>query len=81
MKELLYQLEGHAAGTKEHAGILKAVIEHLRPHNDSEQQKDLPLLMKAIGPEDSASAAVSFKRTKKFAPTRCVISWFIMPYI
>lgn len=30
--------------------------------------------MKAIGPEDSASAAVSFKRTKKFAPTRYVIS-------
>jgi len=49
-------------------------MEHLRPHNDSEEQKDLPLLTKAIGEEASAEAAASFKMTKKFAPTRFVFS-------
>jgi len=49
---------------------MKAVIDHLKPHNDSEEQKDLPLLQKAIGEDAASEAATSFKRTKKFVPTR-----------
>ena len=45
-------------------------MDHLRPHNDSEEQKDLPMLEKAIGIHDSKEAAASFTRTKKFVPTR-----------
>jgi hypothetical protein len=50
-------------------------MEYLQPHNDSEEQKDLPLLTKAIGEEASAEAAATFKRTKRFAPTRFVFSF------
>ncbi|KAF8960821.1 HHE domain-containing protein [Flammula alnicola] len=70
VKELLYQLESIAPGSQEHASLLKSVMERLRPHNDSEEKTDLPLLMKALSAEDSAHAVTSFKRTKKFAPTR-----------
>ncbi|KAF8191292.1 HHE domain-containing protein [Pholiota molesta] len=70
VKELLYDLESYETGTEEHAALLKSIMESLRPHNDSEEKTDLPLLMKAIGDEASFSAAQRFKRTKKFAPTR-----------
>ncbi|KAF9556871.1 hypothetical protein CPC08DRAFT_764939 [Agrocybe pediades] len=70
VKELLYQIESVKVGTEEHASILKAVVDHLKPHNDSEEQKDLPALQKAIGNDAAAEAAASFKRTKKFVPTR-----------
>jgi len=70
VKKLLYDIESHKPGSQEHVAILKSVVELLRPHNDSEEQKDLPLLTKAIGEEASAEAATRFKRTKKFAPTR-----------
>lgn len=45
-------------------------MDHLRPHNESEENEDLPLLEKAISPEGSKEAAQSFKKTKKFVPTR-----------
>jgi hypothetical protein len=45
-------------------------MDHLHQHNDSEEQKDLPLLFEKLGAEGAASAAASFKRTKGFAPTR-----------
>ncbi|KAF9481768.1 HHE domain-containing protein [Pholiota conissans] len=70
VKELLAQLESYDAGSSEHAALLQSVVELLRPHNDSEEKNDLPLLLKAISADDSAAAARSFKRTKKFAPTR-----------
>ncbi|PPR04198.1 hypothetical protein CVT24_010746 [Panaeolus cyanescens] len=70
VKEMLYNIENLTPGTEEYSALLKSVMDHLRPHNDSEEQKDLPLLEKAIGSEASASAASSFKRTKKFVPTR-----------
>ncbi|KAF9044216.1 hypothetical protein BJ165DRAFT_1347876 [Panaeolus papilionaceus] len=70
VKEMLYNIESLNPGTQEYSSLLKSVMDHLRPHNDSEEQKDLPLLEKAIGVEASADAAASFKRTKKFVPTR-----------
>lgn len=70
VKDLLYKIESVPIGTQEHASIMKAVIDHLKPHNDSEEQKDLPLLQKAIGEDAASEAATSFKRTKKFVPTR-----------
>jgi len=75
VKELLYDIESHKPGSQKHVSILKSVMELLRPHNDNEEQKDLPLLTKAIGEEASAEAAIRFKRTKKFAPTR-----FVFPF-
>lgn len=67
---MLYRIESLSAGTPEHASLLKSVMDHLKPHNDSEEQKDLPMLSKAMSADDTAEAAASFKRTKKFAPTR-----------
>jgi hypothetical protein len=45
-------------------------MQHLRPHNDSEEQEDLPLLEPHLGKEGSKEAASSFSRTKQFLPTR-----------
>jgi hypothetical protein len=70
VKNLLYKIESVQVGTPEHASILKQVMDHLRPHNDSEEQNDLPLLQKAMAAEDIEAAAKSFTRTKKFVPTR-----------
>ena len=70
MKELLYNIESFKPGTEDHARILKNVMDLLRPHNESEEKNDLPKLMQAIGADDSAQAAKSFSRTKKFVPTR-----------
>lgn len=70
MKEQLYKLESLNAGTAEYNNTLKAVMEHLKPHNDSEELKDLPMLEAKISEEDAKAAAASFKRTKKFVPTR-----------
>ncbi|KAF8154446.1 hypothetical protein B0H34DRAFT_716517 [Crassisporium funariophilum] len=70
VKNQLYALEKLSAGTPEHAATLKDVMDHLHPHNDSEETHDLPLLEKAIGQASSMEAAGSFRRTKKFVPTR-----------
>lgn len=45
---------------------------HLRPHNDSEENEDLPKLEPILGVERSKEAAATFSRTKKFVPTRFV---------
>lgn len=70
VKKLLYDIESHKPGSQQHGAILKSVMELLRPHNESEEQNDLPLLTKALGEQASGEAAANFKRTKKFAPTR-----------
>ncbi|KAF9559166.1 hypothetical protein CPC08DRAFT_709063 [Agrocybe pediades] len=70
VKDLLYKLEKLKVGTPEHASTTKAIIDHLKPHADSEEQHDLPALQKAIGNDAAAQAAKSFERTKKFVPTR-----------
>ncbi|KAI0051513.1 hypothetical protein FA95DRAFT_1554328 [Auriscalpium vulgare] len=70
VKELLYSLSSQNPGTAEYDTTLKKVMDHLRPHNDSEEQEDLPLLEPHLGPDGSTSAAQSFSRTKKFVPTR-----------
>ncbi|TFK36182.1 hypothetical protein BDQ12DRAFT_725232 [Crucibulum laeve] len=70
VKNRLYNLEDLSPGTSQHASLLKEIMDHLKPHNDSEENEDLPLLEAAIGREDSQSAAKSFERTKKFVPTR-----------
>ncbi|TFK19003.1 hypothetical protein FA15DRAFT_697781 [Coprinopsis marcescibilis] len=69
VKEHLYKLEGMQVGTTEYDALLKDVMDHLREHNDGEEQTDLPMLVEKLGTTDSQTAAHSFKRTKKFAPT------------
>lgn len=68
------------AGTSEYDAILKPMMETLRAHNDSEEKKDLPLLIPKIGHEGSQEAAANFKRTKKFAPTQYVLFLALRPY-
>jgi hypothetical protein len=46
------------------------MISHLRPHNDSEEREDLPMLENILGGKASKEAAAQFTRTKKFVPTR-----------
>ena len=70
VKQKLYDLESIKTGTDEHEKTMKLVMDHLRPHNDSEEQKDLPELEDKLTAADSEAAAASFKRTKKFVPTR-----------
>ena len=72
MKELLYKLEGLSAGTTEYDDTVKQVMDHLRPHNDSEENTDLPKLEAQLGDELSEKSARSFEHTKKFVPTRSV---------
>jgi uncharacterized surface protein with fasciclin (FAS1) repeats len=74
VKLLLSKIEDLSPGTAEHFAILKDVMDHLKPHNDSEEHTDLPKLEEAIGAEESEKAAKSFSRTKMFAPTRSVFS-------
>jgi hypothetical protein len=45
-------------------------MQHLKPHNDSEEKNDLPMLEPKLGEEGSKQAAEQFSRTKKFVPTR-----------
>jgi len=69
---MLSKLETLSPGTTEHFSLLKEVMDHLKPHNDSEEHTDLPMLEKVLGAEESEKAAKSFSRTKMFAPTRSV---------
>ena len=69
-KENLYKLESLTPGTTEHASLLKEIMDHLHKHNDSEEKEDLPRLEPVLGEEGSIEAALSFSRTKHFAPTR-----------
>ncbi|KAJ3715507.1 hypothetical protein C8R42DRAFT_590182 [Lentinula raphanica] len=70
VKEQLYKLESLTAGTNEYDAIMTRVMAHLHRHNDSEEIQDLPQLEPKLGEEGSQQAAMSFTRTKKFAPTR-----------
>lgn len=49
---------------------MQDIMDHLKPHNESEENEDLPLLEEAIGIPGSADAAKSFRWTKKLVPTR-----------
>jgi len=69
VKKLLQDAENYDAGSLELTNIMKEVIEHLKPHNESEENNDLPALELAIGEAHSREAAQSFSRTKKFVPT------------
>ncbi|KDQ57125.1 hypothetical protein JAAARDRAFT_131016 [Jaapia argillacea MUCL 33604] len=70
VKQRLYELESLTPGTPEYDEKIKQVMDHLKPHNDDEEKKDLPLLEPCLGEEGSKEAAAAFKRTKKFVPTR-----------
>ncbi|KAL0958956.1 hypothetical protein HGRIS_014268 [Hohenbuehelia grisea] len=70
VKKLLSHLETLTPGTSEYDKTIAQVMDHLHEHNDSEEQKDLPLLEPKLGTEGSKEAASSFSRTKKFVPTR-----------
>ncbi|OBZ77849.1 hypothetical protein A0H81_02232 [Grifola frondosa] len=69
-KEQLYHLESLSPGSAEFDSVITKVMDALHHHNDDEEIKDLPLLEPAIGEEASEEAALSFKKTKKLAPTR-----------
>lgn len=69
VKKLLKEAENFSAGSPELNRIMKDIIDHLKPHNESEEKNDLPALEQAIGAQNSESAAKSFTRTKKFVPT------------
>lgn len=71
-KEDLALLETLVPGTGEYDETIERVMRHLREHNDSEEREDLPLLEPEIGEEGSREAAETFRRTKKFVPTRWV---------
>ncbi|PVG01603.1 hypothetical protein CPB86DRAFT_727372, partial [Serendipita vermifera] len=70
VKKLLYHLESLKADQQEYHDTMKQVMDHLKPHNDSEEVNDLPVLEPLLGAEGSKAAAASFSRTKKFVPTR-----------
>jgi len=70
VKELLNHLESLNPGTPEYDRVLGDAMSDLHEHNDSEEIKDLPLLEEKLSQEDLQSATASFKRTKKFVPTR-----------
>lgn len=69
-KESLHTLESLSPGSNDYSALLRRIMDELHVHNDSEEQKDLPLLERALGHQASEEAAVSFTRTKKFVPTR-----------
>ncbi|KAH8919893.1 hypothetical protein BT69DRAFT_1223552 [Atractiella rhizophila] len=69
VKERIYKLERMKVGTAEYDNLLLEIMEHLQEHNNSEELNDLPSLEEKLGQEASQSAAASFRRTKKFAPT------------
>ena len=62
-------MESLTPSSSEYANSLADLMSHLHSHNDSEEQKDLPLLEPTLGESNSAEAAQSFSRTKKFVPT------------
>lgn len=70
MKEKLADLEKITPGTPQYDSVLSDIMTHLRKHNDSEEREDLPLLEPSMGEDGSRQAALSFSRTKMFAPTR-----------
>ncbi|KAI0821102.1 hypothetical protein BC629DRAFT_1587415 [Irpex lacteus] len=70
VKEHLYKLEGLQAGTEEFDALLTKTMASLHHHNDDEEIDDLPALEAVIGQDAAKEAAVSFKKTKKFVPTR-----------
>lgn len=72
VKSLLYSIESLTPGSSEYDEKLSKVMKHLKPHNDSEETEDLPMLEPKLGVEGSKAAAASFSRTKKFVPTRFV---------
>ena len=80
IKQDLYRLEGMEPGTPAYDSLLDQVMQVLREHNNSEEIKDLPRLEPVIGSEKSAEAAASFKKTKKFVPTRWV-SWIVFRHL
>jgi hemerythrin superfamily protein len=70
VKNLLSELEKLTPGTQDYDIKIQQVMENLRPHNESEEQQDLPQLESKIDQQGSQAAARSFQLTKKFVPTR-----------
>jgi len=69
-KDILYKLQNMNAGEPTTDSTFEALMKDLREHVKHEEQEQLPKLEKALGPNDSASLASSFDRTKFFVPTR-----------
>lgn len=69
VKKFLYKLESFSAGIVEYGDMVKQVMDHLRPHINSEETNDLPKLEVELGDESSAESPRSFTLTKKSVPT------------
>ncbi|KAG9018217.1 hypothetical protein FRB90_011852 [Tulasnella sp. 427] len=69
-KEQLYQLERTNVTDSNFPTLFKKLMEDLRTHMKSEEEKDLVKFEAAIPREESQSLAKSFQRTKQFVPTR-----------
>lgn len=70
MKKDLYTLESLKPGSEEYHSLVTKMMASLHHHNNDEEIKDLPALEIEIGDLASKEAALSFKKTKKFVPTR-----------
>ncbi|KZV99650.1 hypothetical protein EXIGLDRAFT_640372 [Exidia glandulosa HHB12029] len=70
VKKDLVTLEGLQVGTTEFDTLMNKIMDHLKHHNDEEENEDLPALEPVLGVDNSKAAAQSFSRTKKLVPTR-----------
>lgn len=70
MKELLYKFQGLKPTDHEFTPTLKSLWSDLSQHIKEEEEQDLVKLENALQQVDSEKLTTSFKRTKKFIPTR-----------
>ncbi|GAM42679.1 HHE domain protein [Talaromyces pinophilus] len=70
VKELLYKFQGLKPSDHEFKPTLKSLWSDLSQHIKEEEEHDLVKLENALQQADSEKLTTSFKRTKKFIPTR-----------
>ncbi|KFY94790.1 hypothetical protein V500_03055 [Pseudogymnoascus sp. VKM F-4518 (FW-2643)] len=70
VKEELKKFQNLKAGSPEFLPTIKTLMSNLSDHIKEEEEQDLPALDSKLSPEDSASMAKSFGRTKAFVPSR-----------
>ncbi|CAF2915260.1 unnamed protein product [Rotaria sp. Silwood2] len=70
VKSLLHLLETSSVTDSHYRSTFDKLMKKFTAHVKGEEEKHLANFEKAISPEESASLARSFERTKMFAPTR-----------
>jgi iron-sulfur cluster repair protein YtfE (RIC family) len=68
--ESLFKLQEKKTSDPEFPQIFKQVMDELRQHVKSEEEKDIPELEAVLSREESEKLAKLFSKTKNFAPTR-----------